>query len=143
MTLLTRHRIDVRFSDCDPFGHVNNARYLTYIEQARIDLWRRQLGWLAGERRPDGRRGHAFILARAEIDFRAQARYGDTLEVRLSLGSFGRTSLGYEYEVVRVSDEVVVATARTVQVWFDYDANAPTPFTDEVKGRLSTPATNP
>ena len=142
MTVLTRYRLDVRFSDCDPFGHVNNAKYLTYLEQARIDLWRRQLGWLAGERRPDGRRGHAFILARAEIDFRAQARYGDTLEVRLGLGKFGRTSLGYEYEVVRVADEQVVAAAKTVQVWFDYDANTPTPFADDVKLKLSTPVTS-
>lgn len=139
MSELTRYRLDVRFSDCDPFGHVNNARYLTYLEQARIDLWRRQLGWLAGQRQPDGRRGHAFILARAEVDFRAQARYGDTLEVRMSLGNFGRTSLGYEYEVVRVSDGEVVAKAKTVQVWFDYDANTPAPFTDEVKVKLSAP----
>jgi acyl-CoA thioester hydrolase len=143
VTLLTRYRIDVRFSDCDPFGHVNNARYLTYIEQARIDLWRRQLGWLAGERRPDGSRGQAFILARAEVDFRAQARYGDTLEVRIRLGQFGRTSLGYEYDVVRVGDEALVAAAKTVQVWFDYDANRPAPFTGDVKAKLSAPATSP
>ena len=38
--LLLRHRLQVRFSDCDPLGHVNNAKYLTYLEQARLVLWR-------------------------------------------------------------------------------------------------------
>ena len=44
-TLLLNYRLTVRFSDCDPLGHVNNAVYSTYIEQARIVLWRKQLGF--------------------------------------------------------------------------------------------------
>jgi acyl-CoA thioester hydrolase len=34
------HRVEVRFRDCDPMGHVNNAVYLTYLEQARFAHWR-------------------------------------------------------------------------------------------------------
>ena len=34
------HRLEVRFRDCDPMGHVNNAVYLTYLEQARFAHWR-------------------------------------------------------------------------------------------------------
>ena len=139
-TILTRHRIAVRFGDCDLLGHVNNAKYLTYIESARIDLWRAQLGFLRSHVIDEhGKRGHGFILARAEIDFRAQTRYGDELEVRLGLGAFGRSSLTYDYDVVRVSDQVLVATAKTVQVWFDYDGNRSLPISDELKEKLSTP----
>jgi len=139
-TILTRHRITVRFGDCDLLGHVNNAKYLTYIESARIDLWRAQLGFLRSHVIDErGKRGHGFILARAEVDFRAQSRYGDTLEVRLGLGAIGRSSLTYDYDVVRVGDETLVATAKTVQVWFDYDENRSLPIGDDLKTKLSTP----
>ncbi len=105
--VLLAHRLQVRFSDCDPLGHVNNAKYLTYLEQARIVLWRAQIGSWA-RLRPDGTRGEGFILARAEVDFRAQAREGDELEVRLALGSFGRTSATYEYEIADVATGTIV-----------------------------------
>jgi acyl-CoA thioester hydrolase len=132
-------RLQVRFSDCDPMGHVNNAKYLTYLEQARILLWGKQLGFSSRRAAEGGSRGVGFILARAEIDFRAQAHDGDELEVRLSLADFGQTSAVYEYEVVDLSEGQVVATAKTVQVWFDYDAGRPMPITEELKRTLSTP----
>lgn len=137
---LLRHRLVVRFSDCDPLGHVNNAVYLTYIEQARIILWRRQIGLKWSQRAAQGLpRGEGFILARAEVDFRAQAHEGDELEVRLSLGKFGRTSATYDYEIEHMSTGVIVAAAKTVQVWFDYDRGVPVPLTEELKGKLTTP----
>jgi len=137
--VLTRHRVAVRFSDCDLLGHVNNAVYLSYLEQARLELWRRQIGFLSDRNGKPGPRGLGFILARAEVDFRAQTRYPDELEVRMSLGTFGRTSLGYDYEIVNVATGVVVVRAKTVQVWFDYDTNTPVPISDEVKARLAKP----
>jgi acyl-CoA thioester hydrolase len=139
VTPLIRHRLVVRFRDCDPLGHVNNAVYLTYLEQARFTLWRAQLGFVARAAGEDGRRGAGFILARAEIDFVAQARYGDQLEVRLGLASFGRTSFVYDYEIVHAAGGHVVARARTVLVRFDYDAQAPVPLDDDLKARLSAP----
>lgn len=138
-TLLIRHRLQVRFRDCDPFGHVNNAVYLTYLEQARFNLWRAQLGFVAKGASDPGPRGVGFILARVEFDFRAQARYGDELEVRLSLDGFGRTSFTYSYEIRDVATDVLVATAKTVLVRFDYDAQRPTPLDDAFKAQLSVP----
>jgi acyl-CoA thioester hydrolase len=137
-TLLLRYRLEVRFRDCDPLGHVNNAVYLTYLEQARIVLWRSQVGsW--SRVGADGRRGEGFILARAEIDFRSQAHDGDELEVRLALVGFGRTSATYEYDILDVPTGRLVAAARTVQVWYDYDAGTPAPLTEATKRKLSTP----
>jgi acyl-CoA thioester hydrolase len=136
--VLQRHQLVVRFSDCDPLAHVNNAVYLTYLEQARITLWRAQLGAWPRPMAPGAAR-EGFILARAEVDFRAQAREGDTLEVRLALAGFGRTSATYDYEIVNVGDGHLVAEAKTVQVWIDYDAGRPVPLTDALKQTLSTP----
>ena len=136
--VLQRHRLVVRFSDCDPLAHVNNAVYLTYLEQARITLWRAQLGgWPWRDSQNTGRR-EGFILARAEVDFRAQAREGDELEVRLALGGFGRTSATYEYESVNAVTGTLVAEAKTVQVWIDYEAGRPLALSDSLKGQLST-----
>ena len=59
--------------------------------------------------------------------------------MRLALGRFGRTSATYEYEVADVATGQVVASARTVQVWFDYDAGKPVPLTEETKRKLSEP----
>lgn len=136
---LIRHRLQVRFRDCDPLGHVNNAVYLTYLEQARFNLWRAQMGFTAKVVTAPGPRGLGFILARVEFDFRAQARYGDELEVRLSLDGFGRTSFTYRYEIRDVATDALVATARTVLVRFDYDAQRPAPLDDAIKAGLSVP----
>jgi acyl-CoA thioester hydrolase len=134
---LLRLPVQVRFSDCDPLGHVNNAVYLTYLEQARIVLWRHQLGVQLGRVGEVGASGERFILARAEVDFRSQAFDGDELEVRLTLAGFGRSSATYEYEIVDVPTGRLVATAKTVQVWFDYDAGRSVPISDELKQRLT------
>jgi acyl-CoA thioester hydrolase len=136
MSWLIAHRLTVRFRDCDPLGHVNNAVYLTYLEQARFNLWRAQLGYVA-RAAGSGQRGLGFILARVEVDFTAQARYGDELEVRLGLDSVRRSSFTYVYEVVNVETGQVLAKARTVQVRFDYDAQQAVPVDDELRARLA------
>jgi acyl-CoA thioester hydrolase len=137
VTPLFSHRLEVRFRDCDAMGHVNNAVYLTYLEQARFAHWR-ALGRFGGE---DGAAGPAadipgVILARAEIDYRKPAKYGETLEVRLGIAAFGRTSLTYEYELVDAAG-AIVAAARTVIVSYDYAQGRPVPISDELKAALS------
>jgi acyl-CoA thioester hydrolase len=139
MTLLFRHRLSVRFRDCDPLGHVNHAVYLTYLEQARFTLWREQLGFVARRSGLQDNPSVGLILARAEVDYRAQARYGDELEVRLSLDRIGRTSFTYGYEIVDVPTDRRVAEAKTVLVLFDYDREQSVPIGDELRARLSRP----
>jgi acyl-CoA thioester hydrolase len=139
VSVLLRHRVQVRFNDCDPLGHANNALYLTYLEQARFALWRAQLGFVARAAASPGPRGVGFILARAEVDFRAQVRYGDELDVCVRLAGVGRSSFTYEYEIVDAAAGHVVAAARTVQVRFDYDAEKPVPIDDETRARLAMP----
>lgn len=119
-------RLTVRFRDCDPYGHVNNAVYLTYLENARFALWKAQ-------------QMRGVILARAEVDYRAQATYGDELDVRVRLAGFGRTSFRYEYEIVDVTTGDLVVTAKTVQVHYDYERQVPVELTDEIRAKLQTP----
>jgi acyl-CoA thioester hydrolase len=125
------HRIEVRFRDCDPLGHVNNAVYLTYLEQTRLFHWRTLWGF--GLNTSSSVPG--VIMARAEIDFKKQVTYGETLEVTITVAAIGRTSFTYDYAIVNGAGDLV-ASARTVQVMFDYTTGRPTPIPDDIRAKL-------
>jgi acyl-CoA thioester hydrolase len=127
------HRLTVRFRDCDPLGHVNNAVYLTYLEETRFAHWRAEWGFGTSDPAPDI---PGVILARVEIDYRAQARYGDTLEVRMRVTTLGRSSFTYEYEIVDAKGGLVAA-AKSVMVMFDYATQKPVPLPDRVRQMLA------
>ena len=74
------HRVDitVRFADTDAMGHVNNAKYLTYCEIARIRYWTD----VTGEPIALGTEGaESLILAEARITYRAPAFHGEIVTV--------------------------------------------------------------
>ena len=132
MAAVFSHSLEVRFRDCDAMGHVNNAVYLTYLEQARFAYWRSLWGTDL-EALPNGTPG--VILARAEVDYRRPAKYGDTLEIRISLEKIGRSSITSTYDVLDARGQVV-ANARTVLVTYDYKLEKPVPVSDEIRARL-------
>jgi acyl-CoA thioester hydrolase len=103
------HRETVRFRDVDALGHVNNAVFLTYLEEARI-------AFLV----PLGAEVSGMILARVEIDFRAPLRMGDEIEIGVRPANVGTKSFELEYEVR--SHDTVAAEAKTVLVSFDYES---------------------
>ena len=113
----------VRFGDCDPMGHVNNATYSTYLEEARIEA----LGGLS-----------SFILARVEIDFRAELRAGEEIEVRTRCSRIGTKSLDLEHEVV--AGGRLAAEAKSVLVGYDYESDSSVALSDEIRQRLSSRA---
>ena len=115
------HRDQVRFRDCDAMGHVNNAVFSTYLEEARIGV----LGDLID-----------FILARVEIDFRSELRAGEEVEVRTRCHRIGTKSFDLEH-VISAGDRVV-AEARSVLVSYDYDRGESIPVPDELRERLSS-----
>jgi len=140
VTPLFSHELEVRFRDCDAMGHVNNAVYLTYLEQARFSHWRAT--GLATMTLDTGSAGGGapgdvpgVILARVEIDYRRPAKYGDRLRIDVGIATIGRTSFTYEYEIVDAAGELVAA-AKTVIVRFDYAAGRPVPISDEIKQAL-------
>jgi acyl-CoA thioester hydrolase len=110
----------VRFRDCDLMGHVNNAVYSTYLEEARIEV----LGGLAD-----------FILARVEIDFRSEIRAGEEIEVRTRCSRVGTKSFELEHEIH--ADGRLAAEAKSVLVGYDYVLGQSVPLSDNLKERLS------
>ena len=106
------HREHVRFRDLDAMGHVNNAVFATYVEQARIE-YLRHLGLL------DGPLYMGMILARVELDFLAPGRPEGEVEIGVRPLRSGNKSfeLGYELE----QDGQTIARATTVLVAYDYE----------------------
>jgi len=102
------HRETVRFRDVDAMGHVNNAVFLTYLEEARIAFLQRFDAEPAN-----------MILARVEIDFRAPLEVGDEIEIGVRPARVGEKSFELEYEVR--AGEAVAAEAKTVIVSYDYE----------------------
>jgi acyl-CoA thioester hydrolase len=126
------HRIEVRFRDCDALGHTNNAVYLTFLEQARFAHWRSL--WDFGN--PEKTRDlPGVILARVEADYKRPTRYGDVLDVRLTVADIGRSSFRYDYEIVDEQGRTVL-TAKTVQVMYDYAVEKPVAIPDVIRALL-------
>jgi acyl-CoA thioester hydrolase len=118
------HRETVRFRDLDAMGHMNNAVYSTFLEQAR-------LAYLSG----NGAQVTDMILARLEIDFRSPLELGETVEIAVTPGRVGTKSFDLDY-VMRAGGRVV-AEARTVLVAYDYAQARPVELPDEWRERLA------
>lgn len=110
-------------------GHVNHAVYFTYLEQCRLTCWHAQ----TGQPTPAGR----VIVARAEIDYRAPAKFADELEVRMRIGDIGRSSFVIVYEIVNVASGVKIADGKTVMVSYDYGTGQSVPLSAEARALLS------
>ena len=121
--------VDVRFRDMDSMGHVNNAVYFTYFENARIAYWRAVPGIRS-------RRNLDYILARAECDFRSPTTLEDELFCHVRVASFGRSSFTFEYLLRDERSGRIVAEGRTVQVMYDYAVRGSRPLDPEMKAAI-------
>ena len=115
-------QLEVRFSDLDAFGHVNNARFLTYFEEARVKYfdeivtvpvyWARQ----------------GLILARIEVDFKDAIKHGDEITAFTRCSRVGNKSFDLDYLIERKSKDgklSIASTGMSVLVAFDYEKNIP------------------
>jgi acyl-CoA thioester hydrolase len=125
-------QIEIRWADLDAFGHVNNAVYLTYLEEAR-DSWLEAMV-------PQGRSTWDYVLARVAIDYRRELREEDGYVLAsCRLSRLGRSSIVTREEVRTLQGELS-AEAETVMVARDQStgrSRALTPAERESFGRLS------
>lgn len=103
--------VPLRWVDVDSAGVVNNAAFLSLMEQARY-LYFQHLGLLRDHRVP-------FVLAETTVKFLRPGRLGMRTEVAAATRSLGTTSFRMAYEV-RAEDEVLV-TAEAALVFVDAD----------------------
>lgn len=109
------HPIEVRYGDLDPQGHVNNARFLTYMEQARVAYYKHLGMWQGGSFMDFGA-----ILAEVRVTFLAPIHWGDGLQVGMRVTRLGNKSMTAEYRLENVQDGSDFATSTAVLVAYDY-----------------------
>ncbi|MGB6456457.1 MAG: thioesterase family protein [Streptosporangiaceae bacterium] len=125
MAPVFEHQVSVRWRDTDALGHVNNAVYLTYLEEARDAFYLRVLG------------DPIYVVVRLEIDFRTELRHADrSVRAEIAVAGVGTTSLTTR-ETLRTAAGALAAEARVITVRWDQDARAAVSFSDGQRARLA------
>jgi acyl-CoA thioester hydrolase len=120
--------IEIRWRDMDAYGHVNNAVYLTYLEEARDEWLTLALG-SAGS-------AWDYVLARVEVDFRRELTQGDDCVLaRCRLGSLGRSSVRTREELLTPDGELA-AEGLAVLVARDRESRRTRPLTERERTAL-------
>jgi acyl-CoA thioester hydrolase len=118
--------IEIRWRDLDPYGHVNHAVFLTYLEEVRDE-------WLS---QAVGEDALGYLVARVEIDYRRElTQRDDRITARIRLDSLGTSSVRTVEELV-VGEDETAAEAKAVLVACD-EQHRPRPLTGEERAALA------
>ena len=128
--MLFRMPIDLRWRDLDAFNHVNNANFMTYVEEARI-RWFESAGndWLSNGRIP--------LLAAVQMNYRLPIPYPARVFVQLLTERVGNSSLTLGHRIVG-EDDRLYADGHSVLVWIEMASGRPVPLPDAVRAAAET-----
>jgi acyl-CoA thioester hydrolase len=117
--------LQVRWSDMDAMGHVNNSVFFTYFEQARIEWWKRaKIPSLSFKESGP-------VIVTANCTFLKPIIYPETLLIKTFTGPAGRSSFECFYEVTTLSHpEILHAEGNTKVVWINRENSKSTPLPD-------------
>jgi acyl-CoA thioester hydrolase len=111
-----RHRLRVRWSECDLQGVVFYPQYLAYLDHTVTELWRAAIGPYT-EMIPVY--GVDMVVAEAGLRYRGSARFDDELEIAASLTRLGSTSITTAFTIERVPDGTVLTEGKLRHVFVD------------------------
>ena len=120
-----RMPIALRWSDLDAFNHVNNARYLTFLEQARIE-WFETIDepWVTDESAP--------VVASATLNFKRPIEYPAELHVELFTERLGTSSVTIGHRIIG-AEGTLHCDGNVVAVWVDRRTGKATPLPEGVR----------
>ena len=124
--------IDVRYGDLDPQWHVNNARFLTFLEHARLS-YLMHLGLFDGVNFFD----FHTIVADIHISYLAPIQLQQNVAVHIRCDRIGTKSLTFVYEIRDEDTQQVLATAETILVAYDYHQQKSTVVSDTWRKAIS------
>lgn len=126
------HPLEVRYGDLDPQGHLNNAKYFTYTEQARIAYWKHLGLWKGGSFLDIG-----IILAEARMTFKVPILWGQPIQVGVGVIRLGNKSFDVAYTIEDAQTKIEHASGSTVQVAYDYHDSKTIPIPNEWRKTIS------
>lgn len=128
------HTIEVRYGDLDPQGHVNNAKHLTYFEQARI-AYLVELGLFTKDQ---SFMEIGVILADVHITYLAPIYFGEQIKVGVHISKLGNKSMTWEQNIVDVESRKEIAKGEVIMVTYDYRAEKTILIPQEWREKIST-----
>ncbi len=125
-----RTQVNVRNYEIDWQGVVHNAIYLHYFEVGRIEYLNTigatvDINTINHESK--------IVIARNELDYRAPARYGDTINVYSRISAIKKSSFIFEGLLERSSDGKIIAENVAVHVWLNHKTDAPVPVPNDFR----------
>ena len=116
--------LNTRWKDMDSFGHVNNAVFLTYIEDARISFFKR---WNLNDRK------RSIIMVSVKMDYHIQLKHPSNLIVGQKISRIGHTSFDIQAAIFIKDNPNPAASAAITCVCFDYEQNKSVSVYSEIK----------
>ena len=127
------HPIEVRYGDLDPQGHVNNAKHLTYFEQARIH-YMIELGLFT---RDQSFMQIGVIVADLHITYLEPIYFGQSIQVGVHAAKLGGKSMTWEQNIVDTDSGREIARGEVIIVTYDYKDEKTIPVPQEWRERIA------
>ncbi len=115
--------VALRWSDMDAYGHVNNARFLTIYEEARVAMF-----FVGARSHGLGSFEEGIVIARHEIDYLRPVDYGDPVRVEMWISDLRAAAFTVSYEMF--DDDMLASRARSVCVPYNLEEGYPRRLTD-------------
>ena len=115
--------MNTRWKDLDALGHINNSIYLTYFENARIDLFKQ---WGFSNIPP-------FIMVSAKIDYIKELIHPSILSIGNKISRLGNTSLDILSAIYKDNDTSPTTIATITIVYFDYKKKQPVTIPNSIR----------
>ena len=124
---LIRVPLSVRWRDLDAFNHVNNSKYLSFLEEAR-------LGWMMGLPGQGLEDEVAPVVAAASLNYRRPIAWPAKVMIELFVERLGNTSVTIGHRILDAGDPAVLyCDGNVVMVWIGRDSGRAAPLPDEVR----------
>jgi acyl-CoA thioester hydrolase len=123
--------LKVELADIDLLGHVNNVTYLRWVQEAATAHW-------VAAATAEEQAKLTWVVLRHEIDYKRAALPGDGIIARTWVGTATRLKFERFTEILRASDRVLLASAKTIWCPFDVQTMKPVAVSAEVRARFST-----
>jgi acyl-CoA thioester hydrolase len=128
-----RHRLRVRWSECDLQGVVFYPNYLAYLDHTMTELWRAAVGPYT-EMIPE--HGVDMVVAEVALRYRDSARFDDELEISASVMRLGETSISTAFTIERLADSALLTEADLRHVFIDPESFGKRPMPAPVRAAL-------